>query len=169
MSIQERESNRRGDRRTYRQCVRQGELAGRHAAGPADILVAGMTAALLSGLPSISVTVARRGDVVASTRAIGSMVSADPGRQVPAGALLHVAISLGWAAVLSRVLPRRRPVVEGLLAGAVIAALDLAAIGRRIPQIRALPQGPQWADHLAYGVMVSTVLDRRARRTAARR
>jgi hypothetical protein len=96
------------------------------------------------------------------------MVSADPSRQLPAGALLHVAISLGWAAVLSRLLPRRRRVVEGLLAGAVIAALDLGTIGRRIPQIRALPQGPQWADHLAYGVTVSTVLDHRGRRAAAR-
>ena len=44
-----------------------------------------------------------------------------------------------------------------------IAALDLAVIGRRIPAIRALPQGRQWADHVAYGLTVGLVL--RARRS----
>jgi hypothetical protein len=141
-----------------------GSVHRREQPRPVDIVVAGLTAAVLSGLPSISVTVARGDDVIASTRAIGSMVSAEPARQVPAGAFLHVAISLGWAVVLALLLPRRRPVVEGMLAGAAIAALDLGAIGRRIPKIRALPQSPQWADHLAYGVIVSMVLDRRARR-----
>jgi hypothetical protein len=44
-----------------------------------------------------------------------------------------------------------------------IAALDLTLIGRRIPSIRTLPQGRQWADHAAYGLTVGLVL--RARRS----
>jgi hypothetical protein len=45
----------------------------------------------------------------------------------------------------------------------LIATLDLALIGRRIPSIRRLPQGRQWADHVAYGLSVGMVL--RARRS----
>jgi hypothetical protein len=45
----------------------------------------------------------------------------------------------------------------------VIATLDLALIGRRIPSIATLPQGRQWADHVAYGLAVGLVL--RARRS----
>jgi hypothetical protein len=48
----------------------------------------------------------------------------------------------------------------------VIATLDLALIGRRIPSIGTLPQGRQWADHAAYGLSVGLVL--RARRTGRR-
>ena len=34
------------------------------------------------------------------------------------------------------------------------AALDLGVVARRYPAIRALPQGPQWADHLLFGAVV---------------
>jgi hypothetical protein len=53
-----------------------------------------------------------------------------------------------------------------VLAGLGIAALDLGVIGPRIPAIRALPQGRQWADHVAYGLAVGVAL--RLRRRAAR-
>jgi hypothetical protein len=62
------------------------------------------------------------------------------------------------------VLPRGRRARTGLVAGAAIAALDLGVIGRRVPAIRALPQLPQWADHLAFGLTVGVVMDHRAMR-----
>jgi hypothetical protein len=51
----------------------------------------------------------------------------------------------------------------GLAGGAAIAALDLGLlahgpIGRRWPLIRALPVGPQVADHLAFGAIAGAVL-----------
>jgi hypothetical protein len=39
-----------------------------------------------------------------------------------------------------------------------IAALDLVLLGRFFPPIAALPQGRQWADHLAFGLSVGVVL-----------
>jgi hypothetical protein len=75
---------------------------------------------------------------------------------------VHLGLSLGWAAVIGAVLPRGREPLWGTLGGVAIAALDLGLIGRRIPVIRDLPQGRQWADHLAYGLAVGLVL--RARR-----
>jgi hypothetical protein len=78
---------------------------------------------------------------------------------------VHAALSVGWAELLAAVLPRGRTAVWGALAGLGIAALDLGLIGRRFPRVRALPQLPQVADHVAYGATVGTVLAlRRARR-----
>jgi hypothetical protein len=45
--------------------------------------------------------------------------------------------------------------------GLAIAALDLGVAGHVFPRIRALPQGWQWADHVAYGLAVGVVLRRR--------
>ena len=44
--------------------------------------------------------------------------------------------------------------------GLAIAAVDLVVIGRRLPEIRTLPQGRQWADHVAYGLAVGATLAR---------
>ena len=84
-----------------------------------------------------------------------------------AGAPVHLALSLGWAGVLSAVLPPRGEAVTGTLGGVAIAALDLAVLGRLFPPIRALPQGRQWADHVAFGFSVGVVLE--ASRRAGRR
>ncbi|RIQ20249.1 hypothetical protein DY240_18675 [Jiangella rhizosphaerae] len=113
-------------------------------------------AAALSGLPSTLCTVVVGGDPLASTRAAGTLL---PGRRsrpsVAGGVVAHVAVSAGWTALLLAV-ARRRPlgVAGGLLAGAAIAVLDLELVGRRYPAIRALPRGPQWLDHLAFGAVV---------------
>jgi hypothetical protein len=61
---------------------------------------------------------------------------------------------------------RRSPTAAGLLVGAGIAAVDLGLlahgpIGRRWPLVRALPVGPQVADHLAFGAIAGAVLGRR--------
>jgi hypothetical protein len=60
------------------------------------------------------------------------------------------------------------PVAVGLAGGAAIAAVDLGLLahgplGRRWPLIRALPVGPQVADHLAFGAIAGAVLDLRRR------
>jgi hypothetical protein len=91
-----------------------------------------------------------------------------PARLLLGAAPVHLALSLGWALLLAAVLPRRRTAAFGALAGLAIAGLDLGVVGRRFPRIRALPQAPQVADHLAYGATVGAVLSSRRRRRTAR-
>lgn len=116
-------------------------------------------AAAVSGLPSTAYAAATGGDVLAATRAAGTLL---PGRRsrpsLAGGVVAHAVVSAGWTAVLLAV-ARRRPlgVVGGLVAGAAIAALDLELAGRRHPAIRALPRGPQWLDHLAFGAVVGAL------------
>ena len=120
---------------------------------------------MVSGAPSTLVTLARGEDVLESGRAAGSIVLGDraPGPLLLAAALpVHLALSVGWAYVLAAAVPRGRELPGCVAGGLAIAALDLVVIGRRLPRIRALPQGRQWADHVAYGVTVGAIL--RARR-----
>ena len=126
---------------------------------------AGLVGAAVSSIPSTMVTLLRGEDLLDGARAAGAIVlprEQRTGVLLAAAAPVHLALSLGWAAVLGAVLPRRAEPAWGLVAGAAIAALDLSVIGRRIPAISALPQGRQWADHLAFGLAVGVVL--RARR-----
>ena len=51
---------------------------------------------------------------------------------------------------------RVRGVFGGAVAGELlIAALDLEVVGRNNVRMRALPRGPQWLDHVAFGVLVA--------------
>jgi hypothetical protein len=130
-----------------------------------DALAAGLVAAVLSGAPSTAITLARRENVLEASVAAGSLlVGSDAPAPVALAAAVpvHLALSVGWAVVLDAVLPPGRELAGGVLGGLAIAALDLVVIGRRFPLIRALPQGRQWADHLAFGLCVGAVL--RARR-----
>jgi hypothetical protein len=125
---------------------------------------AGLVAAAVSGVPSTLVTLARGEDVLMGARAAGTLLLPRETRTLSllaAAVPVHLALSLGWAAVLDRALPRKNEPLAGALAGLGIAALDLAVIGRRLPAIRELPQARQWADHLAYGAAVGAVLQRR--------
>jgi hypothetical protein len=100
-------------------------------------------------------------DVLDGARGAGAMVLPNERRTVvlvAVAAPVHLAISLGWAAVMAAALPRGGEAARGGVAGMAIATLDLALIGRRIPSIAALPQGRQWADHAAYGLAVGLVL-----------
>jgi hypothetical protein len=120
---------------------------------------------VLSGAPSTLVTLARGEDVLESGRAAGTIVLGDraPGPLLLAAAApVHLALSVGWAAVLAAVVPPGREVAGCVAGGLAIAALDLGVIGRRLRRVRALPQGRQWADHVAFGLTVGLVL--RARR-----
>jgi hypothetical protein len=132
-----------------------------------DALAAGLAGAVCSAVPSTAYSLLRGDDVLEGGRAAGAIVLRRERRTLPllaAGGLVHATLSLGWAAVLTAVLPRGREPATGLAAGLAIAALDLGVVGRRIPAIRALPQGRQWADHAAYGLAVGVVL--RARRAS---
>jgi hypothetical protein len=129
-----------------------------------DALHAGLIAAAVSGAPSTAVAIARGEDLLEGARAAGTLLLPHETRTVAllaAAVPVHLALSLGWAVALDRVIPRGREQIGGLLGGLAIAALDLELIGRRLPRIRALPQPRQWADHAAYGLAVGTVLARR--------
>jgi len=134
-------------------------------------LQAGLAGAALSGAPSTAVTLLRGEGVLDGARAAGAIVLPRERRTavlLAAAVPVHLALSLGWAVVLARVLPPRRTAVWGALAGLGIAALDLGVAGRRIAAIRALPQGRQWADHVAFGATVGLVLQRSTSWTSAR-
>jgi hypothetical protein len=126
-----------------------------------DALAAGVVAAVVSGVPSTLVTLARGEDLLESGRAAGSILL---GERAPAPLLLaaalpvHLGLSVGWAHVLAATVPRGRELPGCALGGLAIAALDLVVIGRRFPRGRTLPQGRQWADHLAFGLAVGAVL-----------
>ena len=122
---------------------------------------AALVAGVLSGAPSTLHALVTGGDVLAATRAAGTLL---PGRHdrpgVLAGAVAHGAVTVWWVGVLAVVSRGRRlGPWRGALAGAGIAALDLGVIApRRAPAIVALPQAPQWADHLAFGALVGATL-----------
>jgi hypothetical protein len=130
-----------------------------------DALLAGAVASVLAGVPSTAYALATGRPLLEAAAAAGSIVL--PGERrtavlVVAAVPVHLALSLGWAQAIAAVLPRRRPVLGAVGCGLAIAALDLGVVGRRLPRIRALPQVPQWLDHVAYGASVGLVL--RARR-----
>ena len=64
---------------------------------------------------------------------------------------VHLALSLGWTLALDRA--GVRTARRGALAGLAIAALDLGVAGHAFPRVRALPLGPQLADHAAFGAI----------------
>jgi hypothetical protein len=141
-------------------------MTGALRAIPGDALAAGLAGAACSAIPSTVWSLVRGEDVLEGGRAAGAMVLRHERRTgvlLAIAAPVHLAISLGWAAVMAAALPRGGEPVRGVAGGIAIATLDLALIGRRIPSIAALPQGRQWADHAAYGLAVGLVL--RARRS----
>jgi len=125
-----------------------------------------VAAGVLSGAPSTFAALVRRDDVLGPTRAAGTLL---PGRRdkpsVVAGVAVHAVLTLWWTAVLRSALRRvGGGVFAGVVGGAAIAALDLGLAARRYPAVRALPQGPQWADHLAFGAVVGASTRRWRRR-----
>ena len=122
---------------------------------------AGLFAAVVSGAPSTIHAIATGRDPFEATEAAGSILLPGERRRGPllaAAVPVHLGISIGWAVVLSAVLPRRKAILAGAAAGLAIAALDLGVVGRRFERIRALPLGPQLADHVLYGAAVGAAL-----------
>ena len=134
-----------------------------------DPLAAGLAGATCSAIPSTAWSVAHGDSVLDGASAAGAMLLPRERRTavlLVAAVPVHLALSLGWAGVMAAALPRRAEPAWGVVAGLAIAALDLLVIGRRFPAIKALPQGRQWADHIAYGLTVGLVL--RTRRSNRR-
>jgi hypothetical protein len=135
-----------------------------HRSPLADPLVAGAIAAVLGGAPSTLHALLTGRDPLEASLAAGTLLlprERRPVRLLPAAAVAHVALSLGWAVVLAAVLPRRRARGAAVVTGLAIAALDLGLFGRRVARIRALPLVPQVLDHVAYALTVAVVLERR--------
>jgi hypothetical protein len=133
--------------------------------GTSDVLRAAVVAALVSPAPSTLHALLSDRDPFGASVAAGSILLREEKRRtllVAAAVPVHVALSLGWTVVLTRILPRKRPITEGALAGLVIAGLDLGLLGRRYERVRALSVLPQVADHVAFGIVVEMVLTRRS-------
>ncbi|MEU4523563.1 hypothetical protein AB0F52_33220 [Amycolatopsis sp. NPDC024027] len=123
---------------------------------------AGAVAAVVSGIPSTAHAVLTGGDILAATRAAGTLL---PGRRtrpgVAAGLIAHVIVSAAWTGVLAAIARHHRlGAGGGALAGLAIAALDLGIAARAYPAVRALARGPQILDHLVFGAVVGALLDR---------
>jgi hypothetical protein len=119
------------------------------------LFYAWLLATLLSGIPSTVYLLLVGGDVMQPTRAAGAMIGRPD--SLAAAALVHCAVSLFWAVVLSLWLPPGMP--WALLAAAGIALLDLKVLAPLFfPAIAALDFWPQLADHLAWGAFYSVGL-----------
>lgn len=121
---------------------------------------AGVIAAVVSGVPSTAHALLTRGDVLAATRAAGTLL---PGRRdrpgVAAGLVAHIGISSLWTVVLSFAFRRQElGVTRGAVAGLAIAALDLGIVARAYPAVRTLPRVPQVLDHLVFGAVLGGLL-----------
>lgn len=124
---------------------------------------AAVPAAVLSGLPSTIYSLMTLRDPLEASIAAGSILLPNERKRAPlliAALPVHLSLSVIWAVVLAAALPLKKPVVEGMVAGMVIAALDLGIIGRRFPRIRALDVPPQVADHIAFGIVAAIALAR---------
>ena len=125
-----------------------------------DWLRAGITAAIVSGLPSTAHAVATGRNPFEATAAAGSLVlrgNQSKRALLVAAIPVHVAISLAWSYALSLGLPRRGRVLSGAVYGACIGLFDLRVIGPSLPRIKALPLGPQIADHALFGAVVGSL------------
>ena len=132
-----------------------------------DVFVAGGCAALLSGIPSTLYAWVTGGDVMEATRAAGAMLipATSTDRELfIAAALVHAGVSLFWTLVLVPLLPHRHTIIWAIVALACIAVLDLRAIGRLFPEIFVLSFWPQFADHIAFGATLGSVLEYRRKR-----
>jgi hypothetical protein len=123
-------------------------------------------AAVLSGLPSTLYLLLTKRDPVKASLAAGSILLPNERKRGPlliAAAPVHFSPSAAWGAVLAAALPRKKPVVEGIVAGLLTATLDLGIIGRRFRRVRSLAVAPQVTDHVAFGILAAIAFTRRDR------
>jgi hypothetical protein len=112
-------------------------------------------------LPSTLHALVTRRDPLEASIAAGSILLPNEtrrGRLLAAAVPVHLGLSLFWSLTLAALLPRKKPIAEGVAAGVVIAAIDLGVIGRRYRLIEALEPVPQLADHLAFGIVTAIAL-----------
>ena len=124
-----------------------------------SVIRAAAWAAALSGIPSTVHALATGRDPLEAALAAGSVLlphETSRAKLAAAAVPVHLALSLGWTLALDRA--RVRTARAGALAGLAIAALDLGVAGRAFPRVRALPLGPQLADHAAFGAIAARLL-----------
>lgn len=124
-------------------------------------LVRWVWAGVVGGVPSTLHAVVTRRDPLAAVRAAGALVLPGEKRSgvlVVAAVPVHFSVSLFWALVLARVLPRRHAGMWGAVAGVGIALFDLSLPGRRVAAVRSLPFWPQVVDHVVFGAVVGVYL-----------
>jgi hypothetical protein len=138
----------------------------------ADLLAAGWTAALLSGIPSTVYALATGADATEATRTAGAMlIPASSGLPAlfAAAAVAHLTISFFWAAILVAILPRKHVIAWATTAAALIGIFDLRIIAPLFfPQVADLPLGPQMADHLMWGASLGWALAHRRKKRLSR-
>ena len=126
-----------------------------------DVVAATAVASVVSGAPSTVYALATGRGALDASRAAGTLI---PGRAnhpgLIAGGIVHFVVSAFWGGVLGLFLPRRHTAAWGALAGLGIAAISLPTVGRGRPAIAALPQVPQWADNVAFGWLMGSLLSR---------
>jgi hypothetical protein len=126
---------------------------------PGRALLAALLAGGLSGVPSTVHALSTGRSPLAAARAAGELLGR-PG--LPRGLVAHALVTLSWTAAVANLVSRPgracAAALRGALAGAGIAAPDLTIARRRFPAIAALPVGGQFADHVAFGMVVATVL-----------
>jgi drug/metabolite transporter superfamily protein YnfA len=116
-------------------------------------------AAALSGIPSTLHALATGRDPLEAALAAGAVLLPNEqsrGRLLAAAVPVHLALSLAWTLALDRA--GVRTARAGALAGLAIGALDLGIAARAFPRVRALPLGPQLADHAAFGAIAASLL-----------
>ena len=123
------------------------------------VLRAAAWAAALSGIPSTLHALATGRDPLETVLAAGAVVlpcETSRAKLAAAAVPVHLALSLGWTLALDRA--GVRTARAGALAGVAIAALDLGIATQMFPRVRALPLGPQLADHAAFGAIAGRLL-----------
>jgi hypothetical protein len=123
------------------------------------VLRAAAWAAALSGIPSTAHALATGRDPLEAVLAAGSVLLPHETSRLKLAAAavpVHLALSLGWTLALDRA--DVRGARRGALAGLAIAALDLGVAAQAFPRVRALPLGPQLADHAAFGAIAGSLL-----------
>ena len=83
---------------------------------------------------------------------------------IAAAAVVHPIVSLFWALVLWRLLPRRATLEWALLAAVLIGLIDLKVIAPAFfPAVAALDFWPQMADHVMWGGLFGLTVQRSSR------
>ena len=76
-----------------------------------------------------------------------------------AAAAVHCAVSLLWTIVVAWSMPAKHVVIGAVAASGLIAVLDLRIIAPLFfPEVARLSFWPQFADHLAWGLLVGMTL-----------
>lgn len=134
---------------------------------PTTVLIAGAVAGVIGAIPSTVHFFVTSRDVSAPLNALAAMVEADELPVLPRAviaSIVHFTVSLFWASLLVARLPKDHELFYALVAGLIIALLDLEILAPLFfPEVASLAFLPQLADHLAWAGTVGWVVRTRRR------